>query len=44
MIIIRLSDAQKSLRKSERKVVELSSQQDEDKKNMERMQVTIIVV
>ena len=38
----RKSDAQKNLRKSERKVVELSGQQDEDRKNMERMQVTIM--
>ena len=35
----RHSDAQKNLRKSERKVVELTAQQDEDRKNMERMQV-----
>lgn len=34
----RHSDAQKNLRKSERKVVELTAQQDEDRKNMERMQ------
>ena len=38
----RQSDAQKNLRKSERKVVELTGQQDEDRKNMERMQVTIM--
>ena len=37
----RLSDAQKNLRKSERKVVELTSHQDEDRKNRERMQVKI---
>ena len=35
----RHSDAQKNLRKSERKVVELTAHQDEDRKNMERMQV-----
>ena len=38
----RLSDAQKNLRKSERKVVELTSHQDEDRKNRERMQVNIL--
>ena len=34
----RLSDAQKGLRKSERKIKELTYQQDEDRKNHERMQ------
>ena len=36
----RMGDAQKNLRKSERRVMELTYQQDEDKKNQERMQVT----
>merc|ERR1712025_195050 len=35
------SDAQKALRKSERKIKELTYQQDEDKKNHERMQALI---
>ena len=35
----RMGDAQKNLRKSERRVMELTYQQDEDKKNQERMQV-----
>ena len=35
----RLGDAQKNLRKSERKIKELVYQQDEDRKNHERMQV-----
>ena len=35
----RMTDAQKNLRRSERKVVELNCQQDEDRKNRERMQV-----
>ena len=35
----RFSDAQKNLRKSERRVMELTYQQDEDRKNQERMQV-----
>jgi predicted nucleic acid-binding Zn-ribbon protein len=35
----RLGDAQKNLRKSERKIKELTYQQDEDRKNHERMQV-----
>ena len=35
----RLGDAQKNFRKSERQVMELTYQQDEDKKNQERMQV-----
>merc|ERR1712002_1006513 len=34
----RFGDAQKNLRKSERRVLELTYQQDEDKKNQERMQ------
>ena len=34
----RFSDAQKNLRKSERHIKELSYQQDEDRKNHERMQ------
>ena len=38
----RLSDAQKNLRKSERKVIELTSHQDEDRKNRERMQVQLV--
>jgi predicted nucleic acid-binding Zn-ribbon protein len=38
----RLSDAQKNLRKSERKIKELTYQQDEDRKNHERMQVKYI--
>merc|ERR1712019_315221 len=37
----RLNDAQKGLRKSERKIKELTYQQDEDKKNHERMQALI---
>ena len=37
----RMSDAQKNLRKSERKMKELSYQQDEDRKNHERMQALI---
>jgi hypothetical protein len=35
----RFADAQKNLRKSERRVKELTYQQDEDRKNHERMQV-----
>merc|ERR1712044_32307 len=35
------SDAQKNLRKSERKIKELTYQQDEDRKNHERMQALI---
>merc|ERR1712154_221886 len=35
------SDAQKALRKSERKIKELTYQQDEDRKNHERMQALI---
>merc|ERR1719378_1713565 len=34
----RLSDAMKNLRKSERRIAELTYQQDEDRKNHERMQ------
>merc|ERR1712119_250928 len=34
----RMADAQKNMRKSERKIKELSYQQDEDRKNHERMQ------
>ena len=34
----RMSEAQKNLRRSERKIKELSYTQDEDKKNHERMQ------
>merc|ERR1712038_725098 len=34
----RMADAQKNLRKSERKIKELAYQQDEDRKNHERMQ------
>merc|ERR1719208_596900 len=34
----RMADAQKRLRKSERKIKELTYQQDEDRKNHERMQ------
>merc|ERR1712203_667859 len=37
----RMADAQKNLRKSERKIKELSYQQDEDRKNHERMQALI---
>ncbi len=37
--ICRFADAQKNLRKSERRVKELTYQQDEDRKNHERMQV-----
>merc|ERR1719516_661140 len=37
----RFADAQKNLRKSERKVKELTYQQDEDKKNHERMQALV---
>merc|ERR1711862_708811 len=37
----RMGDAQKNLRKSERRVMELTYQQDEDKKNQERMQALI---
>merc|ERR1711978_19835 len=37
----RSSDAQKNLRKSERKIKELTYQQDEDRKNHERMQAFI---
>ena len=35
----RLADAQKNLRRSERRITELTFQQDEDRKNHERMQV-----
>ena len=35
----RMQDAQKNLRKSERRIKELTYQQDEDRKNHERMQV-----
>merc|ERR1712128_81701 len=35
------SDAQKNLRKSERKIKELTYQQDEDRKNHERMQALV---
>ena len=35
----RRAEAQKNLRRSERRVAELSCQQDEDRKNHERMQV-----
>ena len=35
----RMGDAQKNLRKSERHVMELTYQQDQDRKNQERMQV-----
>ena len=34
----RMADAQKGMRKSERKIKELTYQQDEDRKNHERMQ------
>merc|ERR1712143_64123 len=37
----RLGDAQKNLRKSERRVKELTYTQDEDRKNNERMQALI---
>merc|ERR1712068_24267 len=37
----RLNDAQKGLRKSERKIKELTYAQDEDRKNHERMQALI---
>jgi myosin protein heavy chain len=37
----RMEDAQKNLRKSERRVKELTYQQDEDRKNHERMQALI---
>merc|ERR1712179_679807 len=37
----RLGDAQKNLRKSERKIKELTFQGDEDRKNHERMQALI---
>jgi DNA repair exonuclease SbcCD ATPase subunit len=37
----RLGDAQKNLRKSERRIKELTYQQDEDRKNHERMQALI---
>merc|ERR1711872_422652 len=37
----RMGDAHKNLRKSERRVMELTYQQDEDKKNQERMQALI---
>ena len=39
----RFSDAQKNLRKGERRVMELTYQQDEDRKNQERMQVTFFL-
>ncbi len=39
--ICRFADAQKNLRKSERRVKELTYQQDEDRKNHERMQVPV---
>jgi hypothetical protein len=35
----RMADAQKNLRRSERRITELTFQQDEDRKNHERMQV-----
>ena len=38
----RLGDAQKDLRKSERRIKELSFASDEDKKNHERMQVMMM--
>ena len=37
----RCADAQKNLRKSERHIMELSYQQDEDRKNHERMQALL---
>ena len=37
----RCGDAQKNLRKSERRIKELTYQQDEDRKNHERMQALI---
>ena len=37
----RMGDAQKNMRRSERKIKELSYQQDEDRKNHERMQALI---
>ena len=37
----RMADAQKNMRKSERRIKELVYQQDEDKKNHERMQALI---
>jgi hypothetical protein len=37
----RLGDAQKNLRRSERRVKELTYTQDEDRKNHERMQVDL---
>merc|ERR1712107_40899 len=37
----RMADAQKNLRKSQRKIKELSYQQDEDRNNHERMQALI---
>merc|ERR1712012_589650 len=37
----RMADAQKNLRKSERRIKELTYQQDEDRKNHERMQALI---
>merc|ERR1712098_435175 len=37
----RCADAQKGLRKAERKVAELAHQQDEDRKNHERMQALV---
>ena len=37
----RMMDATKNLRKSERRIQELTFQQDEDRKNHERMQVRI---
>ena len=40
----RNSDAQKNLRKSERKIIELVSQQEEDRKNGERIQVRIQII
>merc|ERR1719266_1728744 len=37
----RMADAQKNMRKSERRIKELTYQQDEDRKNHERMQALI---
>jgi hypothetical protein len=39
----RLADAQKNLRRSERRITELTFQQDEDRKNHERMQVKLLL-
>jgi predicted nucleic acid-binding Zn-ribbon protein len=40
----RLADAQKNLRRSERRITELTFQQDEDRKNHERMQVELMTL